>query len=149
MSLEERIMQDLKEAMKAKDQAALRSIRAVKAAILLAKTEGSNKEISKEKEIQMVQKLVKQRKESLEIYERSGREDLAQKEREEIEVIERYLPKQLTEEELEAELKKIIAEVGAESPKDLGKVMGVATKQLAGKADGKMISQVTKRLLES
>lgn len=149
MSLEEKIMQDLKEAMKAKDQAALRSIRAVKAAILLAKTEGSNKEISEEKEIQMVQKLVKQRKESLEIYERSGREDLAQKEREEIEVIERYLPKQLTEEELEAELKKIIAEVGAESPKDLGKVMGVATKQLAGKADGKMISQVTKRLLES
>lgn len=149
MSLEEKIMQDLKEAMKAKDQAALRSIRAVKAAILLAKTEGSNKEISKEKEIQMVQKLVKQRKESLEIYERSGREDLAQKEREEIEVIERYLPKQLTEAELEAELKKIIAEVGAESPKDLGKVMGVATKRLAGKADGKMISQVTKRLLES
>ncbi len=149
MSLEEKIMQDLKEAMKAKDQAALRSIRAVKAAILLAKTEGSNKEISKEKEIQMVQKLVKQRKESLEIYERSGREDLAQKEREEIEVIERYLPKQLTEAELEAELKNIIAEVGAESPKDLGKVMGVATKRLAGKADGKMISQVTKRLLES
>jgi len=149
MSLEEKIMQDLKEAMKAKDQAALRSIRAVKAAILLAKTEGSNKEISEEKEIQMVQKLVKQRKESLEIYERSGREDLAQKEREEIEVIERYLPKQLTEAELEAELKKIIADVGAESPKDLGKVMGVATKQLAGKADGKMISQVTKRLLEN
>jgi len=149
MTLEEKIMQDLKEAMKAKNEAGLRSIRAVKAALLLAKTDGSGKAIDSEREIQILQKLVKQRKESLEIYENSNREDLAQKEREEIEVIEKYLPKQLSEAELEEVLKPIIAETGATSVKDLGKVMGIASKQLAGRADGKMISAIVKRLLEN
>ncbi|MFN7119805.1 MAG: GatB/YqeY domain-containing protein [Saprospiraceae bacterium] len=149
MTLEEKIMQDLKNAMKAKDEAALRGIRAVKAAILLAKTDGSGKPIDEEREIQILQKLVKQRKESLEIYEKQNREDLAKVEREEIEIIEKYLPQQLSEAELEAELKQIIREVGATSAKDLGKVMGVASKRFAGRADGKMISQVTKRLLEN
>lgn len=149
MTLEEKIMQDLKTAMKAKDEAALRGIRAVKAAILLAKTDGSGKPIDEDREIQILQKLVKQRKESLEIYEKQNREDLAKVERDEIEIIEKYLPQQLSEAELEAELKQIIAETGATSVKDLGKVMGVASKRFAGRADGKMISQVTKRLLEN
>jgi hypothetical protein len=147
--LEERVMQDLKLAMKVKDDAALRGIRAIKAAILLAKTDGSGKPIDKEREIQILQKLVKQRRESLEIYEKQNREDLAAVEREEIEVIEKYLPQQLSEAELETELRQIIAETGATSAKDLGKVMGAASKRFAGRADGKMISAVTKRLLES
>ncbi|HMO41209.1 MAG TPA: GatB/YqeY domain-containing protein [Saprospiraceae bacterium] len=149
MTLEEKIMQDLKAAMKAKDEAALRSIRAVKAAILLAKTDGSGQAIDEAREMQIVQKLVKQRKESLEIFEREGREDLAQKEREEIAVIEKYLPAQMSEAEIEAALRPIITETGASSLKDLGKVMGVASKQLAGKADGKLISQIVKRLLDN
>lgn len=149
MTLEEKIMQDLKAAMKAKDEAALRSIRAVKAAILLAKTDGSGQAIDEAREMQIVQKLVKQRKESLEIFERESREDLAQKEREEIAVIEKYLPAQMSEAEIEAALRPIIAETGASSLKDLGKVMGIASKQLAGKADGKLISQIVKRLLDN
>lgn len=149
MTLEEKIMQDLKTAMKAKDEAALRGIRAVKAAILLVKTDGSGKPIDEEREIQILQKLVKQRKESLEIYEKQNREDLAKVERDEIAIIERYLPQQLSESELENVLTEIINKVGATSAKDLGKVMGLASKELAGKADGKMISQVAKRLLES
>ena len=147
MTLEERIMQDLKEAMKAQDEAAKRGIRAIKSAILLAKTDGSGQEITQEREIQMLQKLVKQRRESLEIYQREGREDLASKELEEIQIIERYLPKQLSTEELEAAIREIIAETGAASAKDLGKVMGAATKKLAGKADGKAISELAKKLL--
>ncbi|HMN88553.1 MAG TPA: GatB/YqeY domain-containing protein [Saprospiraceae bacterium] len=149
MTLEEKIMEDLKVAMKAKDEVALRSIRAVKAAILLAKTDGSGQAFDEAREVQLVQKLVKQRKESLEIFERESREDLAQKEREEIAIIEKYLPKQMDEAEIEAALRPIIAEVGASSLKDLGKVMGIASKQLAGKADGKLISQIVKRLLEN
>lgn len=147
MTLEERIMNDLKEAMKNKDEASKRGIRAIKAAILLAKTDGSGEEINDEKEIKILQKLVKQRRDSLEIYEKQGREDLAVVEREEIDVIEKYLPKQLDEAELEVVLKKIIADTGAEGMKDMGKVMGAATKELAGKADGKLISQVVRRLL--
>ena len=147
MSLEERINQDLKEAMKAKDQAALRGIRAIKAAILLEKTSGAKHEITDDAELKILQKLVKQRKDSLDIYEKQSREDLAQTEREEIEVIERYLPKQLSEEELRAEIKKIIAEAGADSMKDMGKVMGVAQKKLAGKADGKTMSGIVRELL--
>lgn len=149
MTLEEKIMQDLKTAMKAKDEAALRGIRAVKAAILLAKTDGSGKPIDEEREIQILQKLVKQRKESLEIYEKQNREDLAKVERDEIAIIEKYLPQQLSESELENVLTEIINKVGATSAKDLGKVMGLASKELAGKADGKMISLVAKRLLEA
>ena len=149
MTLEEKIMQDLKEAMKARDEAALRGIRAVKAAILLVKTDGSGKPIDTEREIQILQKLVKQRKESLEIFEKQNREDLAKKERDEIAVIEKYLPQQMNESELETILQEIIDKVGATSVKDLGKVMGLASKELAGKSDGKMIAQVTKRLLDN
>jgi uncharacterized protein len=147
MTLEQRIMLDLKTAMKAKDQAALRGIRAIKAAILLAKTDGSGKELDDAGEIKLVQKLVKQRKDSLEIYEKQGREDLAVTEREEIAVLEKYLPKPMDEAELEALLKKIIADTAASSMADMGKVMGLATQQLAGKADGKTVSAVVRRLL--
>lgn len=147
MSLEQRIMQDLKAAMKAKDQAALRSIRAIKSAILLEKTSGSGNDITEETEIKMLQKLVKQRRESLEIYERENRTDLAATEKEEIEIIERYLPEQLSPEALEAKIKEIIEKTGASSMKDMGKVMGIASKELAGSADGKAISGVVKKLL--
>ena len=147
MSLEKKVMQELKAAMKAKDQAALRSIRAIKAAILLLKTDGSGQELNEEKEIKLLQKLVKQRRDSLEIYEKQGREDLAVVEREEIAVIEKFLPEQLGEEELKAILGKIIETTGASSMKDMGRVMGMASKELAGKADGKTISMIVKQLL--
>ena len=148
MSLEQKIMTDLKAAMLARDEAALRSLRAIKAAILLAKTsEGSSGNLKEEDEIKLLQKLVKQRKDSLEIYEQQKRNDLAQKEKEEIAIIEKFLPQQLSAEELKAILSKIITDVGASSPADLGKVMGIATKQLAGKADGKTISATVKELL--
>lgn len=147
MSLEAKIVSDLKEAMKAKDKAALRGIRAIKSAILLIKTDGSGTEMTEDKEIKLLQKLVKQRKDSLEIYEKQSREDLAEKEREEIAIIEKYLPAQLGAEELEAIIKQIIEQTGAASMKDMGKVMGMASKQLAGKADGKTISAVVKSLL--
>jgi uncharacterized protein YqeY len=148
MSLEQKITQDLKEAMKAKDKVALRGIRAIKAALLLAQTDGSHAEMTEEKEIKLLQKLVKQRKDSLDIYEKQSREDLAQTEREEIAIIEKYLPKQLDAAELEVIIKDIIAKTGAESMRDMGKVMGMASKQLAGKADGKTISGVVKQLLQ-
>jgi len=148
MNLEQKIMGELKTAMLAKDEKALRSLRAVKAAILLAKTsEGANGELKEEDEIKLLQKLVKQRKDSLEIFTQQNREDLAQKEKEEIEVIEKFLPKQLSAEELKTELKQIIAEVGASSPADMGKVMGAASKKFAGKADGKTISAMVKEIL--
>jgi uncharacterized protein YqeY len=147
MSLETRINEDLKTAMKAKDDVALRGIRAIKSAILLAKTEAGAREIDAAREVQMLQKLVKSRQESLDIYEKNAREDLAVKEREEIAVIKRYLPAMMEGAELEAVLRRIIAETGAEGPKDLGKVMGAATKQLAGKAEGRAISETVKRLL--
>jgi uncharacterized protein len=148
MSLEQKIMAELKTAMLAKDEKALRSLRAIKAAILLAKTsEGAGGEVTGEDEIKLLQKLVKQRKDSLEIYQQQNRADLAQKEQEEIEVIERFLPKQLAIDELKAEVVAIIADVGALSAADMGKVMSVATKKLAGKADGKTISGLVKELL--
>ncbi len=147
MTLEEKINQDLKTAMKAKDQVALRSIRAIKSAILLANTDGSGQALDEAKEIKLLQKLVKQRRDSLDIYEKQNREDLAQTEREEISVIEKYLPAQMDADALEAAIKKIIEQTGASSMKDMGKVMGMASKQLAGKADGKSISQVVKKLL--
>jgi len=147
MSLETQIMTDLKAAMKAKDQAALRSIRAVKAAILNFKTSGTGEELNDEKEIKLIQKLVKQRQDSLEIYEKQDREDLAVTEREEIAVLQNYLPKQMDSAELEGFIKGIIEQTGASSMKDMGKVMGMASKQLAGKADGKTISSVVKSLL--
>jgi uncharacterized protein YqeY len=149
MSLEAKITEDLKTAMKAKDQAALRGIRAIKSAILLAKTDGSGQVIDDQKEIQILQKLIKQRRESLEIYEKQNREDLAKVEQEEIDVIEKYLPKQMDEAELEAAIKDIIVSTNATSMKDMGKVMGIASKQLAGKADGKAISEVVKKMLNA
>ncbi|HEX7905768.1 MAG TPA: GatB/YqeY domain-containing protein [Chitinophagaceae bacterium] len=148
MGLEQKIMVDLKTAMLAKDEAALRSLRAVKAAILLAKTsEGAGGELKEEDEVKLLQKLVKQRKDSLEIFQQQNRADLAQKEIEEIAVIEKFLPAQMSAEEIKAELAKIIGATGASSPADMGKVMGVASKQLAGKADGKTISTLVKELL--
>ena len=141
-------MGELKTAMLAKDEKGLRSLRAVKAAILLAKTsEGANGELKEEDEIKLLQKLVKQRKDSLEIFTQQNRDDLAQKEKEEIEVIEKFLPKQMSADELKTELKQIIAEVGASSPADMGKVMGAASKKFAGKADGKTISAIVKEIL--
>ncbi len=140
----------MKDAMKAKDEAALRSLRAIKAAIIIAKTaEGAGGEIKEEDETKLLQKLVKQRRDSLDIYKQQNREDLAQKEQEEIAIIEKFLPAQLTSEELKAELLQVIAEVGASSPADMGKVMGVATKKLAGRADGKAVSAAVKDLLSA
>lgn len=148
MGLEQKIMAELKTAMLAKDEVGLRSLRAIKAALLLVKTsEGGGGELKEEDEIKLLQKLVKQRKDSLEIFQQQNRPDLAQKELEEIAVIEKFLPKQLSAEELKEALTKIIAETGASSPVDLGKVMGIATKQFAGKADGKTVSSLVKELL--
>lgn len=148
MSLEQQVMAEMKEAMKAKDEALLRGLRAIKAEIIKAKTEpGANGEVSADGELKLLQKLVKQRKDSLEIFTQQNRADLAQKEQEEIAVIERFLPKQLTADELKAAITKIIAETGATSPADMGKVMGAASKQLTGQADGKAISAVVKELL--
>jgi len=147
MGLADKINQDLKTAMKAKDKQALKGIRAIKSAILLANTDGSGKALTEELEIKLLEKLVKQRKDSLEIYQQQGREDLAAVEQAEIEIISKYLPKQLSPEELEAAVKAIIEQTGASSMKDMGKVMGLASKQLARKADGKTISGVVKALL--
>ncbi len=148
MNLETAIMDKLKEAMKAKDEAGLRGLRAIKAEIIKAKTDpGAGGVVTQEGEIKLLQKLVKQRKDSLEIFTQQNRADLAQKEQEEIAIIEQFLPKQMDEAELEAALKTIITEVGATTAADLGKVMGVASKQFAGKADGKAISATVKKLL--
>jgi len=138
----------MKDAMKSKNEATLRGLRAIKAAIILAKTaEGAGGKLSEADEVKLLQKLVKQRKDSLEIYQKQDRKDLAQKELEEIEVIEQFLPKQLSGDELKKIVAEIIQQTGASSPADMGKVMGVANKQLAGKADGKSISIVVKELL--
>jgi uncharacterized protein YqeY len=146
MTLEENINNDLKAAMLAKAEATVRSLRAVKSAILLAKTSGSES-ITPEEEIKMLQKLVKQRKESVEIYQQQNRGDLAATEMEEIAVIEKYLPKQLAEEEILVELKKLIEQLGVTSAADMGKVMGSASKHFAGKADNKVVSRLVKQLL--
>lgn len=148
MSLQTKVMEALKEAMKAKDTIALESLRAIKSAILLAKTEaGAAEELTEADELKLLQKLVKQRKDSAALYTQQGRNDLAAPELAQMAVIEKFLPAQLSEAEVEAALKSIIAQVGATTAKDMGKVMGVATKQLAGKADGKLISEIVKRLL--
>ncbi len=147
MALEEQINEDIKAAMKAKDAAKLRGLRAVKNAILMAKTDGSGNAMNEDREIQILQKLVKQRKESLSIYEKQDREDLAAKEREEIETIQAYLPQPLSDEELKAKLTAIVKEMNAESMKDMGKVMGRAQKELAGKADPGKMAQFVKDLL--
>lgn len=148
MNLEQKIMPELKAAMLAKDEKAVRSLRAIKAAIIVAKTaEGAGGELKGEDEIKLLLKLIKQRKDALDIFVQQNRNDLASKEREEIEVIEKFLPKQLSVEELQEEIKKIIAESGASSPAEMGKVIGLANKQLAGRADGKTISLTVKELL--
>lgn len=148
MSLQAKVMEELKEAMKAKNTVALESLRAIKSAILLAKTEaGATEELTEADELKLLQKLVKQRKDSATLYSQQGREDLAQPELAQMAVIEKFLPKQLTEEEITAAVKGFIADVGATSAKDMGKVMGVASKALAGKADGKLISEIVKKLL--
>ena len=148
MSLEQQIMTEMKEAMKAKNEGVLRALRAIKAEIIKAKTEpGAAGEIDEATEQKFLQKMMKQRRDSLEIFEKQGREDLASKEKEEMAVIEKFLPKQLDEAELKEIVKKIIADTGASTPADMGKVMGVASKQLAGKADGKTISGMVKDLL--
>ncbi|MEP6711320.1 MAG: GatB/YqeY domain-containing protein [Ferruginibacter sp.] len=148
MNLETQIMAEMKEAMKAKNEAVLRSLRAIKAEIIKAKTEpGAGGEIDEATEQKFLQKMMKQRRDSLEIFEKQGREDLAVKEKEEMEVIERFLPKQMTGDEIKEAVAKIIAETGAASAADMGKVMGAASKQLAGKADGKTISTIVKELL--
>lgn len=148
MSLEQKVMAEMKEAMKSKNEAVLRGLRAIKAEIIKAKTEpGANGEIDEATELKFLQKMMKQRKDSLEIFEKQGRADLAEKEKEEIAVIEKFLPKQMTEAEIKEAVSAIIAETGAKSAAEMGKVMGVASKQLAGKADGKSISAIVKELL--
>jgi uncharacterized protein YqeY len=150
MSLETDVMSLLKDAMKNKDEALLRGLRAIKAEIIKAKTEpGANGEISTEVELKLLQKLVKQRKDSLTIYEQQNRADLAATEAAEIAIIEKFLPAQMSEDQVKAAVQAIITQVGAAGPQDLGKVMGLATKQLAGQADGKVISAIAKTLLSS
>lgn len=142
------IDQEIKQAMLAKDQAKLRGLRAIKAALLLAKTEkGSAEEITEEAELKILQRLIKQRKESADIYKQQGREDLSVVEEEEIEVISKFMPKQLDRAEIEAVISQIIKDSGASSVKEMGKVMGLANQELAGKADGKLIAEIVKSLL--
>jgi len=148
MSLQQQVMEKMKEAMKAKDKIALESLRAIKSALLLAQTEsGSDGEISEQAEIQLVQKLVKQRKDSAAIYKEQGREDLAAPELAQVAVIEQFLPEQLTEEEIEKVVVLTIQELGASGMKDMGKVMGVVSKELSGQADGKTISAIVRSKL--
>jgi len=147
MSLETKIMTDLKLAMKAKDQPALRAIRAIKAAILLRKTDGSGSEVTEEEELKILQKLVKTRKESLDIYQKQNREDLAKVEEEEISILEKYLPAALSIEEVEALVSEAISETNATSMKDMGKVMSLASERSQGRADGKQLAQIVRKKL--
>ena len=141
------IDQEIKQAMLAKNQAKLRGLRAIKAALLLARTEKGSEEVTEEAELKILQKLIKQRKESADIYAQQGRSDLAIIEEEEIEVINQFLPKQMEREEVEAVIAKIVRDSGASSVKDMGKVMGLANKELTGKADGKLIAEIVKAQL--
>ena len=147
MSLEITISEAIKTAMREKDKVALDSLRAVKSQILLLKTEARGAEVSPEQEIAILQRMIKQRKDSFDQFSAQGRTDLAEVEEAQSKIIEQFLPKQLSPEELESEIKKIISETGAESMKDLGKVMGTASKSLSGKSDGKSISEMVKKLL--
>lgn len=150
MSLEEKVMAKMKDAMKTKNEPLLRALRSIKAEIIKAKTDpGAGGNIDEATELKFLTKMVKQRKEAAEIFEQQGRTDLAAKEKEEIDVIQDFLPKPLSEEELREKIKSIIDESGASSPADMGKVMGLATKELAGKADGKIISNIVKEILSS
>ena len=148
MSLENKIMTAMKDSMKSKDQTSLRALRAIKSALILHKTQkGSSNEISNEDELKILQKLVKQRKDSADIYQNQDRMDLAQPELDEIKVIEKFLPEAMSEEEIENEVKKVIDDIEAEGMKDMGKVMGIVTKKLMGKADGKTISTIVRNNL--
>lgn len=147
MSLEKKIMEPMKEAMKAKDKIALEALRAMKSEVLLLKTSGSEGEISESQEIALLQKLIKQRKEAAEQFSANDRAELAEKELAQAEVIQKFLPQQLTAEELDQAIKEIIQETGATSPKEMGKVMGLASSKLGGKAEGKLIAETVKRLL--
>lgn len=150
MSLKQQIEGDIKQAMLQKKKDELTALRAIKSAILLAETEkGAGDGLDEASELKLLAKQAKQRKDSLEIYMKEGRDDLAEKERMEMEVINRYLPKQLTEDQIEEKLKTIIQQVGANGPQDMGKVMGKATKDMFGQADGRVISQMVKKLLSS
>ena len=148
MSLQGELMSKMKDAMKAKDSVALESLRAIKSEILLAKTKsGATEDLSDEEELKIIQKLVKQRKDSATLYSEQGREDLAAPELAQVEIISQFLPEQISEDELKNIISKIISTTGAVGMKDMGKVMGMASKKLAGKADGKTISNVVKQLL--
>lgn len=147
MPIAEKINEEIKKALKSGDKGRLRAIRAIKAALLLAQKEGGNTEIDDTRAIQIIQKLIKQRKESLEIYEKSGREDLAQREREELEVLQAYLPQQLSEEEIRQHAQRVVEQLGATSIRDMGKVMGRLTKELAGRADNAVVAKIVKQLL--
>jgi uncharacterized protein YqeY len=148
MRLKEQIDTDIKKAMLAKNKDELRALRAIKSLILLAESEENAAEVlDRNTELKLLTKAAKQRKDSLQIYQEQGRDDLAKKEMDELEVIERYLPKQLSEEEIEVEIRQIMDSMGAQGPGEMGKIMGVATKKLAGKADGRLIAEVAKRLL--
>lgn len=148
MALEETINNDLKTAMLAREEATVRGLRAIKSAIILAKTEkGANGTITPEKEVQMLQKMLKQRRDSIAEFEKANRQDLAVKEKEEVAVIEKYLPAMMSEDEVREVVKKAIADTGATGQKEMGKVMGVVSKQLAGKADNKVIADIVKSLL--
>jgi uncharacterized protein YqeY len=149
MNLEEKVNQQMKDAMKAKDQAALRALRAIKSEILLFKTSGASKELDDATEIKILQKMVKQRRDSASIYAEQGRDDLATTENEEIEVISQFLPKQMDEQELDTFVGELVAELGASSMQDMGRVMGEANKRLAGRAEGKMIAAAVKSRLSS
>lgn len=150
MSLKQQIDADIKQAMLAKNKEELEALRGIKSQILLAETEkGGTGDIAQDVEMKLLTKAAKQRKESADIFQKEGREDLAKKELLQLDIINRYLPKQLSEAEITGELTKIIAAVGAKGPQDMGKVMGTATKQLAGKADGKLISDLVKKMLAS
>ena len=150
MSLKTQIDSDIKQAMLAKNKEELEALRSIKSMILLAETEkGGSGDIASDTENKLLMKAAKQRKESAEIFQKENRPELAQRELVQLEVINRYLPKQLSEEEITAEVKKIIEQVGAKGPQDMGKVMGTATKQLAGKADGKVISELVKKILSA
>ncbi|OJU73596.1 MAG: glutamyl-tRNA amidotransferase [Bacteroidetes bacterium 47-18] len=148
MSLEAKVMEQLKQAMRDKNEAALRTLRAIKSAILVEKTSvGAKETLTEEEEVKIIQKMIKQRKDSIAIFTEQNRHDLAEKEQEEVAVLENFLPQQLSAEELQAAVREIIAQTGAASAADLGKVMGQASKQLAGRADGKAIADMVKSLL--
>ena len=148
MSLKQQIDGDIKKAMLSKNKEELEALRSIKSLILLAETEkGGSDDLSAEAEKKLLMKAAKQRKESAEIFEQQHRQDLADRELQQLEVINRYLPKQLSEEEIKSALRNVIQEVGAKGPQDMGKVMGAATKKLAGQADGKVISELVKKLL--